>query len=74
MCVLSLLVSRIMEKLSQATVERTAEILENIRAIPVKSPMNMVYCSGSEEASSLLNRMKINPPDRILVGALPKEH
>lgn len=73
-CILSLLMSRIIEKLSHETIERTAEILADIKAIPVRSPMSIVYCSGSEETSDLLNRMKIDPPDRILVGALPKGH
>jgi hypothetical protein len=71
--ILSLLASSLIEKLSQETIESTAEILANIKAIPVKSPMSTVYCSGSAETADMLNRMKINPPDRILVGALPKE-
>ncbi len=64
--------SNLIERLLQATVERTVEILANIKAIPVKSSVNMVYCSGSKETTYLLNRMRINPPDRVLTGALPK--
>ena len=47
-CILSLLMSRIIEKLSQETIERTTEILADIKATPVRSPMSIVYCSGSE--------------------------
>ena len=74
-CVLSLLLSRIIEKrltASRLTVERAAEILWGIKAIPVKSPMRIVYGSESDEAARILNEMGIKPPDRILVGALPE--
>lgn len=74
-CVLSLLLSRVIEKKltkSRQTIERAAEILCEIKAIPVKSPMNVVYRSESEEAVKILNEMGIKPPDRILVGALPE--
>jgi transposase len=74
-CVLSLLLSRLMEKKlteSHLTAERTAEILCGIKAIPVKSPLNIVYRSESVEAERILNEMRIKQPDRILVGALPK--
>ena len=74
-CVLSLLLSRIIEKrltASRLTVERTAEILWGIKAIPIKAPMNLIYRSESEEAARILNEMGIKPPDRILVGALPE--
>ena len=72
---LSLLLSRIIEKrltVSHLTVERAAEILWGIKAIPVKSPMRVVYGSESDEAARILNEMGIKPPDRILVGALPE--
>lgn len=74
-CVLSLPFSRMIEKritVSHLTVERTAEILWGIKTIPVRSPMNIVYRSGSDEAVRILNEMRIKPPDRVLVGALPK--
>ena len=74
-CVLSLLLSRVIEKRlteSRLTIERTAEILCELKAIPVKSPMNMVYRSESDEAAGILNELGIKPPERILVGALPK--
>ena len=73
-CVLSLLISRIIEKRlieSRLTIERTAEILGKIKAIPIKSPIGIVYRSESDEAVRILNELKIKPPDRILVGALP---
>jgi transposase len=70
--VLSLLVSRLIEKsLQDMTVERAAAILSGIKAIRVKSPMRMTYCSGSTETSMLLDRMGIERPKRILTGALP---
>ena len=58
--------------MSRLTVERTAEILWGIKAIPIKAPMNLIYRSESEEAARILNEMGIKPPDRILVGALPE--
>ena len=72
-CVLSLLITRIVEKaLPGTSIERAAEILSRIKAIPVRSPMNMVYCSGTAETTELLDKLKIKHPDRILTGALPK--
>ena len=68
-------VSRVIEKRlteSRLTIERTAEILCEIKAIPVKSPVNMVYRSESDEAAGILNELGIKTPERILVGALPK--
>ena len=46
-------------------------MLTGIRAMPVRSPMNVVYCSGSAETADLLNKLKIKPPDQIPIGALP---
>ena len=57
---------------SHLTVERTAEILCEIMAIPVKLPLNIVYRSESVEAERILNEIEIEEPDRRLVGALPK--
>ena len=54
------------------SIERTVEILQQIEAIPVKSPIGILYRSESEEAVSILNEMGLKLPDRILVGALPK--
>ena len=73
--VLSLLLSRVIEKRlteSRLTIERTAEILCEIKVIPVKSPKNIVYQSESDEAAGILNELRIKLPERILVGALPK--
>ncbi|MEM3844595.1 MAG: hypothetical protein QXU98_02665 [Candidatus Parvarchaeota archaeon] len=42
-CSLSLLMSRLIEKLSRTTIERMTRMLADIKAIPVKSPMSMVY-------------------------------
>ena len=44
---------------SHQTAERTAEILCGINAIPVKSPLNIVYRSESVEAERILNEMEI---------------
>ena len=57
---------------SHLTVKRTAEIPSGIKAIPVKSPINIIYNSESVEAEKILDEMGIKQPDRILVGALPK--
>ncbi|MGC8497488.1 MAG: hypothetical protein ACP5NL_05785, partial [Thermoplasmata archaeon] len=76
-CVLSLLLSRIIEKRlinSKLTIKRTAEILDEIKAIPVKSPTDIVYRSDSDEALKILSELKIKVPDRILVGALPTKN
>ncbi len=76
-CVLSLLLSRIIEKRlinSKLTIKRTAEILDEIKAIPVKSPTDIVYRSDSDEALKILSELKIKEPDRILVGALPTKN
>ena len=67
--------SRLTEKKlteSHLTVERTAEISGGIKAIPVKSPLNIIYNSESVEAERILNEMGIKQADTILVGALPK--
>ena len=70
--VLSLLVSRLIERsLQDISIESVADVLSYIKAIPVRSPMKMTYCSGSVEASGLLERMGIRRPERILTGALP---
>ena len=58
---------------SHLTIERISETLQQIKAIPVKSPINIVYRSGSEEADRILNKLELDQPDRILVGALPKQ-
>jgi hypothetical protein len=45
-CVLSLLLSRVIEKRlkeSHLKIGTTSEVLCEIKAIPVKSPMNIVY-------------------------------
>jgi hypothetical protein len=43
-----------------------------IRAIPVKSPMRIVYGSESDEAGRIINEIWIKLPDRILIWALPE--
>ena len=53
--------------------KHSAETLQQIKAIPVKSPMSMVYRSGSVEADKILKELGLEQPDRILVGALPKQ-
>ena len=61
-CILSLLLSRIIEKMltvSRLSVERSAGIFWEIKAIPMKTPMNMIYRSESEEAARILNEMGI---------------
>ena len=57
---------------SHLTVERTAEILCEIKASHIKSPLNIMYRSESVEAERILNETGIKQPDRILVGAQPK--
>ena len=57
---------------SHLTVERAAEILWGIKAIPVKTAMRIVYGSQSDEAIKSLKEIGITPLDRILVGTLPE--
>ena len=74
-CVLSLLLSRIIERrlsVPRLTVQRAEEILWGIKAIPVKLPMRLAYGSESNEAVRILNEMEIKPQGRILAGALPE--
>lgn len=52
--------------------ERVSKLLSGIKAIQVKSPLKIVYWSNSPEVSSLLNKINIDLPVRILSGALPK--
>ena len=35
--------------------------------------MSIVYRSRSEEAERILNELGVDQPDRILVGAIPKQ-
>ncbi len=74
-CVLSLLLSRLMEKqlVSGMTTESACRTLSEIKAIPVELPgMSLTFRSEGQNAIRVLKEMGIEPPDRLLDGALPK--
>ena len=52
------------------TARKIMEDTDKVKAIYVKSHMNIVYRSESNEAAGILNEMEIKPSDRILAGAL----
>ena len=58
---------------SHLTIETILEILHQIKAITVKSPMSIVYRYEAEERDKILNELGLDQSNRILVGALPKQ-
>ena len=75
-CVLSLLISRIIEKElieSRLTIEWTGEMMDEIEAIHIKSPSGIAYRSECDEAVKILKELKMKNPDRILIGPLPTQ-
>ena len=74
-CVLSLLLSRLMEKrlVSGLTAESACRTLSEMKAVPVTLPgMSLTFRSEGDNATRVLKEMGIEPPDRLLDGALPK--
>ena len=55
------------------SISNLSETFQQIKAIPVKSPMNIVYRSGYEEVDRILNELGLDQPNRILIGALLKQ-
>ena len=71
-CVLSLLLSRLMEKqlVSGMTTESACRTLSEIKAIPVELPgMSLTFRSEGQNAIRVLKEMGIEPPDRLLDGS-----
>ncbi len=74
-CVLSLLLSRLMEKrlVSGMTAESACRSLSEMKGVPVMLPgMSLTFRSEGANAIRVLNEMGIEPPDRLLNGALPE--
>ena len=73
-CVLSLLISRLIEKKTKITISEATRILSYLKVTPVQLGSGVVMIrSESEPATNLLNQMNIPYPDRILDGARTKK-
>ncbi len=69
-CVLSLLLSRLIEKKTGITVAEASRILSYLKVTPVRLRSGTVMVrSESKEAKELLERMSIPYPERIMGGA-----
>ncbi|MHB8360377.1 MAG: IS1634 family transposase [Thermoplasmataceae archaeon] len=73
-CVLSLLLSRLIEKKTKITISEAGRILSYLKVTPVQLGSGVVMIrSESEHALDLLNQMNIPYPERILDGARTKK-
>ena len=73
-CVLSLLLSRLIEKKTKITISEAGRILSYLKVTPVRlGPGIVMIRSESEQALDLLNQMNIPYPERILDGARTKK-
>ncbi len=73
-CVLSLLLSRLIEKKTKITISEAGRILSYLKVTPVRLESGIVMIrSESEQALDLLNQMNIPYPERILDGARTKK-
>ena len=69
--VLSLLLSRIIEKRTDATVSQIADVLSELKAIPVRIPGGkLILRSVSESADSVLSLLSIPVPKKVLGNTL----
>ncbi len=68
-CVLSLLISRIMEKLTGNTIKTLRNILNQIDVVPITVEDRIFYISSiNQDAESLLNKIPLKYP-RIIESA-----
>ena len=73
-CVLSLLLSRLIEKKTGITVSEATRILSYLKVTPVRLESGIVMIrSESEPALNLLSKMNIPYPEKILGGAPTKK-
>jgi hypothetical protein len=74
-CVLSLLLSRIIEKKTELIISETVRILWQLKVTPIRLKSGIIMIrSESEQILNLLNRMNIPYPEKIIDGARKKEH
>ncbi|EQD75656.1 transposase IS4 family protein, partial [mine drainage metagenome] len=72
-CVLSLLLSRIIEKKTGTTISETSRVLSYLKITPVHLGAGIVMIrSESEQAEDLLSQMNIPYPEKIVDGARTK--
>ena len=72
-CVLSLLLSRIIEKKTELTISETVRILSQLKVTPVRLQSGIIMIrSESEQVLNLLNKMNIPYPEKITDGARTK--
>ena len=72
-CVLSLLVSRLIEKRSKMTVSETSRLLSYLKVTPVRLKSGIVMIrSESELAEGVLKNMGIEYPEKVVDGAQTK--
>ncbi len=70
MCVLSLLLSRLIEKKTEITISEASRLLSYLKVTPVRLGSGTVMIrSESEMAGNLLSRMNIPYPEKIVDGA-----
>ncbi len=73
-CVLSLLLSKIIEKRTNATVSHVADILSELKAIPVRFPGGkLILRSESENADRMLSLLSIPVPKKVLGNTLTEQ-
>ena len=73
--ILSLLLSRLIEKKlnDETTISTAAAMLSEMKAVPVKFPSGTgVFRTESMEANTILKRLNIPVPNKILPGTLPE--
>ena len=69
-CVLSLLLSGIIEKKTDLTISETVRILSQLKVTPVRLQSGIIKIrSESEQVLNLLNKMEIPYPEKIIDGA-----
>ena len=69
-CVLSLLLSRVIEKKTEITISEASRLLSYLKVTPVRLGSGTVMIrSESEMAGNLLSRMNILYPEKIVDGA-----
>ncbi len=72
-CVLSLLLSILIEKKTEITISETTRILSQLKVTPVRLQSGIIMIrSESEQVLNLLNKMNIPYPEKITDGAQTK--
>ncbi len=72
-CVLSFLLSRLIEKKTEITISEATRILSQLKVTPVRLQSGIIMIrSESEQVLHLLDKMKIPYPEKIIDGARKK--